>query len=93
MQVQQKAPLNTPSENPVQYSMAEVAVHATLEDCWAVIHGAVYDLTTWVERHPGGGRAIAGLCGTDGSSKFEQKHGGSTGAQAALILLKIGEPK
>ena len=27
------------------YTLAEVALHSTIEDCWVVIHGAVYDVT------------------------------------------------
>lgn len=72
------------------YSIADVEAHNSETNCWANINGSVYDLTTWVSRHPGGTRAIVNLCGTDASQSFEQRHGVSTTAQAALSLLKIG---
>ncbi len=72
------------------YTLEEVAAHATKENCWSAIGGSVYDLTTWVSRHPGGENPIVGLCGIDGTQRFEKKHGSSKSAQGALLLLKIG---
>ena len=84
----------TPATEPVKpkgvYSMADVQAHATVNDCWTTINGGVYDLTTWVSRHPGGENPIARLCGTDGGANFNRKHGSTKNAQAALVLLKIG---
>jgi cytochrome b involved in lipid metabolism len=81
---------NPPAKETLTFSLAEVAAHNTPENCWSTINGSVYDLTTWVSRHPGGPGAIKRLCGADGSAAFTAKHGGSSGAQAALVLLKIG---
>ncbi len=75
---------------PGTYTMEDVAKHAVESDCWSVVNGQVYDLTSWVSRHPGGSRAIVGMCGKDASASFERKHGGAPRPQAALVLLKIG---
>ncbi len=83
-------PTPSPSPTPGTYTLAEVQTHASPADCWAVIGSNVYDLTSWVSRHPGGATPIQNLCGTDASARFERKHGGSTAAKAALGLLKIG---
>jgi cytochrome b involved in lipid metabolism len=72
------------------YSNAEVAGHATASDCWAIINGGVYDLTSWIPQHPGGERAIEGLCGKDGSAAFNGQHGGGAAQQAILAELKVG---
>ena len=50
----------TPSEdNEVRairnYTAAEVAQHNKVEDLWLIIHGRVYDVTKFVDEHPGGG--------------------------------------
>lgn len=84
-----ETPVDTNS--PVVYTMADVEAHAVKNDCWTTIHGGVYDLTTWVSRHPGGENAIIKLCGTDGSESYTRKHGDNPIMQAALVLLKIGE--
>lgn len=78
----------TPAKNT--FTSTEVASHAVPEDCWASVSGGVYDLTTWVERHPGGSAIIKSLCGTDATVKFTNKHGESSLAKSALGLLKIG---
>lgn len=75
---------------PGTYTMEDVAKHAVESDCWSVVNGQVYDLTSWVSRHPGGSRSIIGMCGKDATAAFERKHGGAPRPQAALILLKIG---
>jgi cytochrome b involved in lipid metabolism len=48
-------------------TLQEVALHATTDDCWASIHGNVYDLTEWVNEHPGGSIYIQSVCGRDGT--------------------------
>lgn len=75
------------------YTAADVAAHNTAADCWAIINDGVYDLTTWIPRHPGGERAIEGLCGKDGSAAFNAQHGGGAAQQAILADLKVGVVK
>jgi len=75
------------------YSASDVVTHNTAADCWAIINGGVYDLTTWIPRHPGGERAIEGLCGKDGSAAFNEQHGDGAAQQAILADLKIGVVK
>lgn len=72
------------------YAASDVATHNTASDCWAIINGGVYDLTSWIPRHPGGERAIEGLCGKDGSAAFNSQHGGGETQQAILTDLKVG---
>lgn len=79
-----------PTQEAGTYTSAQIATHAVESDCWASVDNNVYDLTSWVSRHPGGSKAIISLCGTDATAKFEKKHGGSNSAKAALVLLKIG---
>ncbi len=80
----------SPSPTPATYTMADVATHASAESCWAVVDGSVYDLTTWVGRHPGGRARILGLCGTDATQKFHAQHGTAKRPNATLTGFRIG---
>lgn len=71
-------------------TMAIVAQHSTRTDCWSAINGSVYDLTSWIPKHPGGERAIVQLCGVDGSAKFNGQHGGDSGKAKILTGFKVG---
>lgn len=51
------------------YTADEVAKHCTLEDLWVIINGGVYDLTDYVDPHPGGDK-IAQNAGGDATSGF-----------------------
>ena len=51
-------------------TLQEVGLHATTDDCWASIHGNVYDLTEWVNDHPGGSIYIQSICGIDGTDLY-----------------------
>lgn len=48
-----------PDATPLGYTIAEVALHSTADDCWAIFRApntpGVYDLTTWIPQHPGAG--------------------------------------
>jgi cytochrome b involved in lipid metabolism len=72
------------------YTLAQVAANNTTGSCWAAIDGNVYDLTSWINQHPGGKSAILSICGKDGSAAFNGQHGGSGRAQSELATLKLG---
>ncbi|MBK8470445.1 MAG: cytochrome b5 domain-containing protein [Actinomycetales bacterium] len=84
------APPATSGGGATAYTMAQVATHNTKESCWAVVSGGVYDLTSWVDRHPGGEDAIRGLCGTDGTAAFTTQHSGAALPTNTLAGFKIG---
>lgn len=69
---------------------AEVAAHNSRISCWSIINGNVYDLTSWIPQHPGGEDKILKLCGRDGSTDFNGKHGGAPKQAGILSGFKIG---
>ena len=52
-------------------SMEEVAKHSTAGDAWTAIHGKVYNLTPFLEDHPGGKRILMKYAGQDATSAFD----------------------
>lgn len=71
-------------------AMADLAAHGTQADCWVGIEGNVYDLTAYLDKHPGGSDKIVGLCGTDGTSAFTGEHGSEQKPAAVLAGAQIG---
>jgi cytochrome b involved in lipid metabolism len=78
------------AQAPNSYTLADVAQHPTASSCWSAIDGNVYDLTSWINQHPGGPEAILGICGTDGSAAFNAQHGGQSRPETELATFKIG---
>jgi uncharacterized membrane protein len=78
------------SSTAASYTMAEVATHNSASSCWAAISGSVYDLTRWINQHPGGPDVITALCGTDATSAFTAQHGGQAEPADELATFKIG---
>ena len=72
------------------YRMSDVAQHNTQQDCWAAVDGDVYDLTSWISRHPGGADKIIPLCGTDASAAFRNQHGSQERPNQQLASFRIG---
>lgn len=64
----QDIPVATPS---TLLSMQEVGRHNTTADCWMIIDGKVYNVTSYIPRHPGGAGAIRPYCGKDGTAAFK----------------------
>lgn len=71
-------------------TMEEVEQNDSSDSCWAVMSGTVYDLTDWIDQHPGGADRIEGLCGTDAEAAFEGQHGGQGGPEGQLAEFEIG---
>lgn len=55
-------------------SRAEVAKHNTAEDCWVIIDHKVYDLSDFLDAHPGGNVVLAQVAGKDATVDFYQLH-------------------
>ena len=72
------------------YTAAQVATHKDATSCWSIIDGNVYDLTKWIPQHPGGERAILGLCGKDGTAAFHGQHDDAKKQADILATMKIG---
>ena len=72
------------------YTMAKVKENNSATSCWSVINGKVYDLTKWINSHPGGSSAIKGLCGTDGTSSFTAQHRGQGSPASNLANYLLG---
>ncbi len=56
-QTQKTDKMTEPSPTPVaMYTLEDVAVHNTKDDCWQVIDGIVCDFTAYIasDAHPGG---------------------------------------
>jgi len=80
-----------PSASPgTGITAAEVAQHNTASDCWSVIDGNVYDLTTYLPRHKGGPVVLTGICGKDGTNAFSGQHSGQSAPAADLSSLLVG---
>lgn len=78
------------SSGPTSYTMADVAKHASPTSCWAAIDKNVYDLTAWINKHPGGPDKIKALCGTNATSAFTKEHGNDAEPKERLATFKIG---
>lgn len=86
------SPSASPSAAGVKtYTMAEVKQHASASSCWSAIDGKVYDLTQWINRHPGGPARILSLCGIDGTAKFHGEHGTESRPNKTLAGFMIGK--
>eukprot|EP01026_Neomeris_dumetosa_P033057 TRINITY_DN2629_c0_g1_i4.p1 TRINITY_DN2629_c0_g1~~TRINITY_DN2629_c0_g1_i4.p1 ORF type:complete len:440 (-),score=5.12 TRINITY_DN2629_c0_g1_i4:61-1320(-) len=67
---------------------SEVAQHSQPSDCWIVVNNKVYDVTEFVEEHPGG-KVIMEFAGKDASEMFETFH--SKKAWQQLSEFYIGQ--
>lgn len=72
------------------YTYEEVAKHSKSDDCWIVIDNSVYDVSKFLDEHPGGDEIIFDLAGSDATESFVDI-GHSDDALKILKTLKIGE--
>ncbi|CUM66342.1 uncharacterized protein PRCAT00004005001 [Priceomyces carsonii] len=56
----------------------EVQKHNTKKDCWVIIHGRAYDVSHFIDEHPGGSKVILKYAGKDATKEFDPIHPGDT---------------
>ncbi|CAL9697434.1 unnamed protein product [Knipowitschia caucasica] len=82
--------LSGPRRPPV-YTWEEVQRHRHRSDQWIVINRKVYNVSHWVNRHPGGLRLIQHYAGEDATEAFTAFHRDLKLVQKFLKPLLIGE--
>ncbi|XP_062442696.1 cytochrome b5 [Rhea pennata] len=78
-----------PAGAPV-FTLQEVARRNSRRESWLVIHGRVYDVTRFLEEHPGGEEVLLEQAGKDATESFEDV-GHSTDAREMLKQYYVGE--
>jgi len=68
----------------------QVSEHNSNKDTWLLIHNNVYDLTAFLNEHPGGEEVLIEQAGKDATENFEDV-GHSSDAREMMKKYKIGE--
>lgn len=78
--------VNNPRSSAITQEI--LSQHNKQSDCWVAYDGKVYDVTSFLPKHPGSAAAIAPHCGTYESftNAFEGQHGRSKVSN----LMKVG---
>ena len=82
------------------YTIEDVKQHDSKSSCWTIISESVYDITSYIPRHPGG-EEILRACGADATTLFTARQTSegqpvgsgsphSSNAEDQLEKLKIG---
>ncbi|XP_055965681.1 cytochrome b5 reductase 4 [Sorex fumeus] len=58
----------------IEVSEEELKKHNTKDDCWICIRGLVYNVSPYMEYHPGGEDELMRAAGADGTELFDQVH-------------------
>jgi len=77
------------SSDKKEYSMEEIAKHTTTEDLWVAIHGKVYNVSPFLDDHPGGPEILKENAGLDVTEEFEEVYH-SESARKMLDDLLVG---
>merc|ERR1719343_856571 len=94
----ERAELTQPEKDEKEYTSDEVADHNTEDDCWMVIGSdatggpKVYDVTSYLDDHPGGAEVMLDVGGQDADEFFEDI-GHSSDAREELKKYFIGHLK
>lgn len=80
--------ISSDSNTSTQFTVEEVSTHNTKDDCYLIIRDNVYDVSSFIDSHPGGVKKISEQCGKEVSGIFAQIH--SNRAWDLLVDYKIG---
>ena len=65
------ASLSEEKQNEKEFALEEVQKHVSRDDCWLIIGGRVFDVSTFINDHPGGPALLIDNGGRDATSEFE----------------------
>ncbi|KAI2815529.1 hypothetical protein CBS115989_7601 [Aspergillus niger] len=54
-----------------EYTLADIAKHNRKDDIWIAVHGQVFDITEYLQDHPGGVDVLLETAGSDATTAFE----------------------
>ncbi len=79
-----KEPVVKPANN-VTLNILEIAKHNKQTDCWLLISGKVYNITSYFGSHPGGNSKMLATCGTDATNAYmtQDPNATSSGTRSA----------
>lgn len=69
----QEAVINPDTGTPVM-TMEQAAAHNSSSDCYLVINQKAYDVSSYINKHPGGRRNITSRCGKEVTGIFASIH-------------------
>ncbi|KQJ91844.1 cytochrome b5 [Brachypodium distachyon] len=72
------------------FSPSDVSPHSSRKDCWVVIHGKVYDVTKFLEDHPGGEDVLLHVSASGDATEAFEDVGHSTSAISMMNSYLIG---
>ncbi|XP_026871847.2 cytochrome b5 reductase 4 isoform X2 [Electrophorus electricus] len=58
----------------IEVTEEELKRHKTRNDCWTCIRGMVYNISAYMDFHPGGEGELMRIAGIDGTDLFDQVH-------------------
>lgn len=72
------------------YTWEEVAKHNTAESAWVIVKGKVYDVTSWLDRHPGGKEMLLLCAGRECTELFASYHPFTKRPAEVISKFEIG---
>ncbi|XP_030766124.1 cytochrome b5 isoform X1 [Sitophilus oryzae] len=72
-----------------EYTKAQVRDHNKKESVWVLVHNDIYDVTAFLNEHPGGEEVLLEQAGKDASEAFEDV-GHSSDAREMMLKYKVG---
>ncbi|TPX38997.1 hypothetical protein SeMB42_g01066 [Synchytrium endobioticum] len=72
------------------YSWNEIGTHNTRNDIWVVVHRKVYNITKFLDEHPGGEEVLLEQAGVDATEAFEEI-GHSDDARKLIESYYVGD--
>jgi cytochrome b involved in lipid metabolism len=86
-------PIDNTNTTPDKITLSQISEHATSDNCWVIVSDKVYNVTEYINIHPGGPNKIMPLCGDDATTAFTTRGGTghSPAAQEKLSSFYVGE--
>lgn len=80
------SPSSTTKTSTTKYTTDQIATHSTKNDCWLIIDGGVYDVSQYLNQHPGGVAQVIPFCGKDATQAFKTRGGKGTHSESANTI-------
>lgn len=80
--------LSSPVFGANYFTLAEISKHSSVKDCWLIVNSKVYDVSSYISKHPAPESVMIKYCGKNADIGWNTKDKNKPHSRSATKMLE-----